>query len=83
MRGLEEIVAVGDVGGRSPRVVRRRPVAPGLVELSERLSDRLETRVKIDLGKSRGKITVDFATLEDLRRIIDIMDPRNRTDRVI
>ena len=83
VRGLEEIVAVGDVGGRSPRVVRRRPVAPGLVELSERLSDRLETRVKIDLGKSRGKITVDFATLEDLRRIIDIMDPRNRTDRVI
>jgi ParB family chromosome partitioning protein len=82
VRGLEEIVAVGDTG-RSQRAVRRRPTAPGLEELSERLSERLETRVRIDLGKSRGKITVDFATLDDLRRIIDIMDPRNRTDRVI
>lgn len=83
VRGLEEIVAVGDRGGTEARQVRRRPVAPGLTELSERLSDRLETRVKIDLGKTRGKITVEFATMDDLRRIVDIMDPRNRSDRVV
>lgn len=83
VRGLEEIVAVGETGGRAERQVRRRPVAPGLVDLSERLSDRLETRVKIDLGKTRGKITVEFATLDDLRRIVDIMDPRNRIDKPI
>jgi ParB family transcriptional regulator, chromosome partitioning protein len=83
VRGLEEIVAVGDHGGRSDRQVRRRPTAPGLTDLADRLSDRLETRVKVDLGRSKGKITIEFASLEDLRRIVDIMDPRNRSDRPI
>jgi len=83
VRGLEEIVAVGDTGTTKPRSVHARPFAPGLVDLSDRLADRLETRVKIDLGKAKGKITVEFATLEDLRRIVDIMDPRNRDDRPI
>ncbi len=83
VRGLEEIVAVGERAGREARQVRRRPTAPGLEELAERLSERLETRVKVDLGKSRGKITVEFASLDDLRRIVDIMDPRNRSDRPI
>ena len=84
VRGLEEIVAVGDHGdGAAPRVTRRKPTAPGLGEIAERLSDRLETRVKVDLGKSKGKITVEFASLEDLRRIIDVIDPRNRSDRPI
>ncbi|HEY0891334.1 MAG TPA: ParB/RepB/Spo0J family partition protein [Nocardioides sp.] len=78
VRGLEEIVAVGD--GTSPAVARTKrakPVAPGLHEIADRLSDRLETRVKVDLGKAKGKITVEFATLDDLRRIVDIMDPRS------
>jgi ParB family transcriptional regulator, chromosome partitioning protein len=83
VRGLEEIVAVGVDDDASPRVVRRKPVAPGLAELADRLSDRLETRVKVDLGKAKGKITVEFASLDDLRRIVDIMDPRNRNDRPI
>jgi ParB family chromosome partitioning protein len=83
VRGLEEIVSVGVEEDDSPRVVRRKPVAPGLAELADRLSDRLETRVKVDLGKAKGKITVEFASLDDLRRIVDIMDPRNRNDRPI
>ena len=58
-------------------------MAPGLNDLAERLSDRLETRVKVELGRRKGKITVEFASLDDLRRIIDIMDPRNRSDRPI
>ncbi|MDN5893642.1 MAG: ParB/RepB/Spo0J family partition protein [Nocardioides sp.] len=83
VRGLEEIVTVGDHGARGGRSARRKPSAPGLEEIAERLSDRLETRVKVDLGKSKGKITVEFASLDDLRRIVDIMDPRNRDDRPI
>jgi len=85
VRGLEELVAVGDTGGLggAPRVTRSKPSAPGLKEIGDRLSDRLDTRVKVDLGRSKGKITVEFATLEDLRRIVDIMDPRNRNDRPI
>ena len=83
VRGLEEIVSLGAEEESAPRVLRKKPVAPGLDELGERLSDRLETRVKVDLGKAKGKITVEFASLDDLRRIVDIMDPRNRDDRPI
>jgi ParB family chromosome partitioning protein len=83
VRALEEIVAVGDHGGGGQRTQRRKPVAPGLEDISERLSDRLETRVKVELGKAKGKITVEFASLDDLRRIVEVMDPRNRTDRPI
>ena len=63
VRGLEEIVAVGDTGRRRLRASRaRKPVAPGLADLADRLSDRFETRVKVDLGKAKGKITVEFAS---------------------
>ncbi len=83
VRGLEEIVSLGVEPDAPARVVRKRPVAPGLTELADRLSDRLETRVKVDLGKAKGKITVEFASLDDLRRIVDVMDPRNRDDRPV
>jgi ParB family chromosome partitioning protein len=83
VRGLEEIVAVRDTSSPAPRVARSKPYAPGLADLAERLSDRLETRVKVDLGRAKGKITVEFATMEDLQRIVDVMDPRNRNDRPI
>jgi len=83
VRALEEIVAMRDADAPTPRVVRKKPVAPGLVDLAERLSDRFETRVKIDLGRSKGKVTVEFGSIDDLQRIVDIMDPRNRDDRPI
>ena len=84
VRGLEEIVAVGDADSDRPAPQRRaKPTAPGLADLGERLSDRLETRVKVDLGQRKGKVTVEFASLDDLRRIVDIIDPRNRSDRPI
>lgn len=83
VRGLEEIVSVGEVGGTAPRPPRAKPRAPGLSELSERLGDRLETRVKIDLGKAKGKISIEFANTGDLQRIVDLIDPRNRSDRPI
>ncbi|HWM73241.1 MAG TPA: ParB/RepB/Spo0J family partition protein [Nocardioides sp.] len=85
VRGLEELVAVGETGSKTggSRASRRRPSAPGLTELADRLSDRFETRVKVDLGQRKGKITVEFASLDDLRRIVDIMDPRNRSDKPI
>ena len=84
VRGLEEIVSVGDLGSSTPTPpARRKPTAPGLTDLSERLSDRFETRVKVDLGKRKGRIVVEFASMADLERIVDIMDPRNRHDRPI
>ena len=83
VRGLEEIVSVGDRPARGARSAAARTTAPGLADLADRLSDRLETRVRVQLGKSRGKITVDFASLADLERIMGIIDPRNREDRPI
>jgi ParB family chromosome partitioning protein len=76
VRAVEEIVAVGEADGRErARVARpRRPTAPGLTEIADRLSDRLETRVRIESGKSKGKVTIEFATLDDLRRIVDVID---------
>jgi ParB family chromosome partitioning protein len=75
VRALEELVAMGDRG--TERVVKRRaPVAPGLTDISERLTDRFETRCKVELGRSKGKITVEFASLDDLQRILQLMDPR-------
>ncbi len=76
VRALEEIVTVGDLGsGTKPSARRNKPTAPALADLAERLSDRLETRVKVDLGRSKGKITVEFASIPDLERIVAIMDP--------
>lgn len=83
VRGLEEIVAIGEDGGAKPSPRRSRPKAPGLADISERLADRLETRVKVDLGKAKGKITIEFANTGDLQRIVDLIDPRNRNDRPI
>jgi ParB family transcriptional regulator, chromosome partitioning protein len=77
VRGLEEIVAVGEYGKDRPRARARKPHAPALADLASRLSDRFETRVKVDLGKSKGKITVEFASIPDLERIVSILDPKN------
>jgi ParB family chromosome partitioning protein len=80
VRALEEIVAVGDLGSDQPRAVRRsRPTAPGVDDLGARLSDRLETRVRVDLGKRKGRITVEFASLPDLERIVALIDPGHPT----
>lgn len=78
VRALEEIVTVGPTTTNGvPR--RSSPVisAPRLADLAGRLSERFETRVKVDLGRAKGKITVEFATLDDLERIVQVMDPRS------
>ena len=52
-----------------------KPVAPALRHLSDRLSDLFETRVKVEMGRNKGKITVEFATIDDLERIVKAMSP--------
>ncbi|MEV5487456.1 ParB/RepB/Spo0J family partition protein [Streptomyces bobili] len=79
VRAVEEIVTL--MGSRpqapqrakGPRAGGR--VSPALSDLASRLSDRFETRVKVDLGQKKGKITVEFASMEDLERILDSLAP--------
>jgi ParB family chromosome partitioning protein len=79
VRALEEIVALDErtKQRRTSKAIRApKPVAPRLADVESRLSDRFDTRVKVDLGRLKGKITVEFASLEDLERIVALMDPK-------
>lgn len=70
--GAEGAARAGAQGtGGATGTSRLRP--PGLLELEELLSERLDTRVKVVMGAKRGKVTIDFATLEDLERIYRAM----------
>lgn len=79
VRAVEEIVTL--MGSRptnsskpkGPRAGGR--LSPALTDLATRLSDRFETRVKVDLGQKKGKITVEFASMEDLERILGSLAP--------
>ncbi|MFF8643745.1 ParB/RepB/Spo0J family partition protein [Streptomyces sp. NPDC015345] len=79
VRAVEEIVTL--MGSRpqstpkpkGPRAGAR--LSPALTSLATRLSDRFETRVRVDLGQKKGKIVVDFASLEDLERILSTLAP--------
>jgi ParB family transcriptional regulator, chromosome partitioning protein len=77
VRAVEEIVALGAQAAKTPRQhdARPKPVAPGLKDLADRLSDVFDTRVKVELGQRKGKIVVEFASLEDLDRIVETMTP--------
>ncbi|MPZ27835.1 MAG: ParB/RepB/Spo0J family partition protein [Micromonosporaceae bacterium] len=77
VRATEEAVALrlaGDPAGQpTPAKRRTKPHSPALADLAGRLSDRFDTRVKVDLGRSKGKITIEFATVDDLERIVDLI----------
>ncbi|AYY15107.1 ParB/RepB/Spo0J family partition protein [Actinobacteria bacterium YIM 96077] len=76
VRSVEEIVAMGD-DETAPQSKKRKPkpVAPRLDDIASALSERLETRVKVDLGRSKGKVTIEFASIDDLDRIVAAIDP--------
>lgn len=76
VRALEEIVTIGPDGAKRT-TARQSPKAsaPRLADLATRLSERYDTRVKVELGRSKGKITVEFATIDDLERIVKMLDP--------
>ena len=84
VRAVEEIVAVGDDTAAKPprRPAASKPVAPALRHLADRLSDLFETRVKVELGRNKGKIVVEFATVDDLERIVKAMSPDAASPRI-
>ena len=75
VRTTEEIVALG--GERKEKSERKRVGkldSPALKEIANRLSDKLETRVKIDMGRKKGVISIEYASIQDLQRIVDVID---------
>jgi ParB family transcriptional regulator, chromosome partitioning protein len=76
VRATEEAVTLAnrDNGGH-PSGPRRKPIQmPGLQDIAERLSSAFDTRVTVSLGKRKGKIVVEFGSVEDLQRIVGLMD---------
>jgi len=69
VRAVEELVALGQEKRKPKKVAPPRTISPQLKEMSDRLADALDTRVNVELGKEKGKITIEFADLEDLQRI--------------
>ena len=69
VRAVEEIVASGGAKVKGGSVRSGKIIAPKLKEIADDLSDYLDTRVNVELGKQKGKIVIEFATVEDLVRI--------------
>jgi ParB family transcriptional regulator, chromosome partitioning protein len=78
VRATEEMVTLArsEPTRAAPKTAARRPIqAPGLQELAENLSNTFETRVKVELGRRKGRIVVEFGSIEDLERIVALMAP--------
>ena len=74
VRAVEELVTLGDHRDRVSRQRRQsKVVAPKAKDLADRLSDHFETRVKVELGRTKGKIIIEFATVDDLERIVALI----------
>ncbi|MDT5264473.1 MAG: ParB family transcriptional regulator, chromosome partitioning protein [Mycobacterium sp.] len=76
VRATEEAVTLANRDGAAPPPSpRRKPIQmPGLQDVAETLSSAFDTRVTVSLGKRKGKIVVEFGSVEDLQRIVDLMN---------
>jgi len=75
VRAVEELVTVGDAADPAPRRQRQpKMVAPKVKDLADRLSDHFDTRVRVALGRTKGRIVIEFATVDDLERIVAVIE---------
>jgi ParB family chromosome partitioning protein len=81
VRAIEELVAIGetDPAPTAERRPRQRVVAPQADDAALRLTDYLDTRVRVEMGRSKGRIVIDFATGEDLDRIVSLVTRRQNS----
>jgi len=73
VRAVEEIVASGGAKVKVGSVRSGKILAPKLKQISDDLADHLDTRVSVELGKKKGKIVIEFATIDDLERISKVI----------
>jgi ParB family transcriptional regulator, chromosome partitioning protein len=80
VRALEEIIALGEQDGKSAKRSGDKSTSPQrdaeVEEVAGRLSDLLDTRVRVNMGRRKGKIVVEFATRDDLARIVAAIGER-------
>ncbi|MGB6208327.1 ParB/RepB/Spo0J family partition protein [Mycobacterium sp.] len=78
VRATEEAVTLANRSDTSqPAPPRRKPIQmPGLQDVAEQLSGAFDTRVTVSLGKRKGKIVVEFGSVDDLQRIVGLMNSR-------
>ncbi|MGW2663946.1 ParB/RepB/Spo0J family partition protein [Nocardia tengchongensis] len=77
VRATEEAVTLAnrEPDAAAPPAPKRKPIQmPGLQDVAERLSESFDTRVTVSLGKRKGKITVEFGSIDDLERIVSMME---------
>jgi ParB family chromosome partitioning protein len=80
VRAVEELVQMHDPD-KSKKPRKPRPgsrISPAVTDLADRLSDRYDTRVTVNVLGGRGKVVVEFGSLEDLDRILELMAPGER-----
>lgn len=79
VRATEEAVTLANRGDRTaPAPPRRKPIQmPGLQDVAEQLSSAFDTRVTVSVGKRKGKIVVEFGSVDDLQRIVGLMKTSN------
>jgi ParB family chromosome partitioning protein len=85
VRATEELVALSasePETTKGPTERRAKPHSPAITALANRLADRFDTKVNVDLGRRKGKIVIEFATVDDLERIVGVMgvDGRRRSE---
>jgi ParB family chromosome partitioning protein len=83
VRATEELVGLAGSGRGEAKRARRAPsqrfTAPGVAELADQLADAFDTRVRVEIGRRKGRITVEFASVDDLERIVAVMAPQLAT----
>ena len=71
VRAVERLIANGVESSSATRTaIRRSSYNPRVVSLTSQLSTKLEAPVRIDVGKRKGKVTLEFTNLDDLERIV-------------
>jgi ParB family chromosome partitioning protein len=80
VRATEEAVTLArreSPGSRQPAAPRRAARPDQLDEVADQLSNSFDTRVKVEMGQRKGRIVVEFGSLDDLRRIVELMRPQH------
>jgi ParB family transcriptional regulator, chromosome partitioning protein len=74
VRATEEILATTSSTSKGEKPKQIKAISPQLKELADQLSDKLDTRVSVELGKQKGRISIEIADLADAKRIADLIN---------